>query len=252
MRKSFFSQALLLLIGACCFLSQQTNAQAAAQDKAAVKRMVEEVLEENPQLLMDALDNLRKKMEAEKEFGGRDILSKLRHELERDPRTYIAGNPQGDVTIIAFFDYRCGFCKRSHPIMQELLIKDPNIRLALKEFPILGPDSLVASRAAIAAMTQQKYLPFHDALMLSQGTLSPERVLRIARDSGLDIAELRKDMDDPAIEQTIKRNHEIAQSLAISGTPSYIIGDTLVPGYVDLQELQKLVAAARRKCETCN
>lgn len=251
MRFPVFVQSFLLA-AAICISNGGAMAQTTAPDKAVIKKMVGEVLEENPEILLEALANLRKKLDSEKPAGSHETLSRLRQELEHDPGTFIAGNAQGDITIVEFFDYRCGFCKRSHPIMKELLAKDPGIRLALREFPILGPESLIASRAAIAAMAQHKYAPFHDALMTAQGPLSAERVMALAGDSGLDVARLHKDMDNPAIDKTINRNHEIAQALAISGTPSFIIGDTLAPGFVDLEELQHLVAAARNKCETCN
>ncbi len=251
MMKLFFCATLLLSAASACFSIAPAQAQAASPDKAAVKQMIREVLDENPELLMEALDKLRAKMEAGQAQSGRESLSKLRAELERDPATFIAGNPRGDVTVVEFFDYRCGFCKRAQPIVQQLLQQDGGIRLALKEFPILGPDSLTASKAAIAAMEQEKYAPFHNALMAAQGTLSEERVLRIAAEAGLDAVKLRKDMDNPKIKKIIHRNHEIAQSLGISGTPSFIIGDTLAPGYVELEELKKLVAAARSECLTC-
>lgn len=242
---------VMLLLAAFCTFVPPTQAQTATTDKAAAKQMLREVLEENPEILLEALDNLRKNMESGEVKGSRETLVKLRKELERDPGTFIAGNPKGDVTIVEFFDYRCGYCKRAQPVIHKLLQQDGGIRLARKEFPILGPDSLIASRAAIAAMDQGKYEPFHEALMAAQGTLSESRVMRIAAENGLDAVRLRKDMDDPKIEKIIKRNHEIAESLGITGTPSFIIGDTLVPGYVEYEQLQRLVAAARSECLTC-
>jgi len=246
-----FLRTLSVGLMALLFISGPAQAEVPAADKAATKQLIREVLQENPELLLEALDNLRKKMEAGDPAAAREGLSKLRKELERDPDTFIAGNPSGDVTIVEFFDYRCGYCKRTQPIIQQLLKNDGGIRLALKEFPILGPDSVVASRAAIAALKSPKYEAFHTALMAAQGPLSETRILRIATEAGLDSAALRKDMDDPKIKSIITRNHEIAQSLNISGTPSFIIGDTLVPGFVELEQLQELVAAARKQCLTC-
>ena len=246
-----FLRTLCAGLMALLIIADPAQAQQTAADKAAAKQLVREVLQENPELLMEALDNLRKKMESGQTPGSRETLGRLRKELESDPGTFIAGNPKGDVTVVEFFDYRCGYCKRAQPVIQQLLKSDGRIRLALKEFPILGPDSLIASRAAIAAMRQDKYAPFHDALMAAQGALSEDRVLRIATENGLDAARLRKDMDDPKVEKIIKRNHEIAESLGISGTPSFIVGDTLVPGFAELEQLQKLVEAARSECLTC-
>lgn len=246
-----FLRPLCAGLMALLFISGPAQAQDTAADKAAAKERIREVLQENPELLMEALDNLRKKMEAGDPAAAREGLRKLRKELERDPDSFIAGNPNGDVTIVEFFDYRCGYCKRAQPIIAQLLKNDSGIRLALKEFPILGPDSTVASRAAIAALKTPKYEAFHNALMEAQGPLSESRILRIATEAGLDSAALRKDMDDPKINAIIARNHEIAQSLNISGTPSFVIGDTLVPGFVELEQLQELVAAARKQCLTC-
>jgi len=251
MKFFLLARALLLMMALLLLFPVAANAQSTPADKAATKQMVREVLEENPEILMEALDSLRKKMESGQMPGSRESLGKLRKELERDPDTFIAGNPQGDVTIVEFFDYRCGYCKRAQPIIQELLQKDGGVRLALKEFPILGPDSVVAARAAIAAMEQEKYAAFHNVLMATQGALSEARILRIATDSGLDAVKLRADMDDPKIGKIIDRNRKIAETLNITGTPSFIIGDTLVPGFVDLEQLQQLVAAARSECLTC-
>jgi len=248
---SILAGALLLGLASTGLPTNSAQAQTNAPDKAATKQMVREVLRENPEILMEALDNLRKQMESGQASESRNTLSGLRKELERDPDTFVAGNPAGDVTIVEFFDYRCGYCKQAQPVIEQLVKQDGRIRLALKEFPILGPDSVVASRAAIAAMRQKKYAPFHDALMATQGALSEARLLRIASDAGLDAARLRSDMDDPKIEKIIGRKHEIAESLGISGTPSFIIGDTLVPGVAELDKLQRLVAAARRECLTC-
>ncbi len=240
-----------ILFFGICLNATFGAAQAPAPDKAVIKQIVQEVLDENPDMLIDALERLRDKSQAGDKTGGNKILSELRKELERDPGTFIAGNPNGDVTVVEFFDYRCGYCKRASPVVQQLLQKDGRIRLALKEFPILGPDSLVASRAAIASIEQGKYEPFHVALMAASGSLSEERIMRIASDVGLDTVKLRKDMESPVVKKIIKRNHEIARKLDISGTPSFIIGDTLAPGFVDIEQMQWLVESAREECQTC-
>lgn len=248
---SIYLKAALFLLTLIWIFPDLAQAQTEPPGKEATRQIIREVLEENPEILLEALDSLRKKMESGQAPGSRASLGKLRKELERDPGTFIAGNPQGDVTIVEFFDYRCGYCKRAQPIIKELLQKDGRIRLALKEFPILGPDSVVASRAAIAAMKQEKYAVFHNALMAAQGPLGEERILRIATDAGLDAIKLRADMDNPEINKIIDRNHKIAETLNITGTPSFIIGDTLAPGFIDLEQMRQLVAAARSECLTC-
>jgi protein-disulfide isomerase len=163
----------------------------------------------------------------------------------------VLGNPKGDVTVVEFFDYRCPYCKQALNALQRLIRDDPNLRLVFKEFPILGPESVYASRVAIASREQGKYLELHHALMSHRGKFDQKSVLNIARGVGLDVDRLLVDMRKPQVEAMIKEASLIADRLAITGTPAIIIGDEVVPGYVDLVTLKTLVVAARRKCTTC-
>ena len=157
----------------------------------------------------------------------------------------VSGNPQGDVTVVEFFDYRCGYCKRAFPSVMALLKADSQVRVVWKEFPILGPVSLFAARAAMAADKQGLYHEFHVAVMGAEEELTEDTVIALAAANGLDIDRLRADMEDPAIDAYLEETRQLAQALGITGTPAFVVGDTLIPGAVDPARLQASVADAR-------
>ncbi|MCR9071983.1 MAG: DsbA family protein [Alphaproteobacteria bacterium] len=155
------------------------------------------------------------------------------------------GNPDGDVTIVEFFDYQCGYCKTMMKPLLDLVQEDGNIRLILKEFPILGPESETAAVASLAAQRQGKYEIFHTALLGLRGRLSTEAIWQVALEAGLDIETLKKDMADPVLQQHIRKSYQLAQALEIQGTPAFTIGNQIIPGAVSKEQLAELVAEAR-------
>ena len=169
--------------------------------------------------------------------------------LFRSAHQVTLGNPDGDVTMVEFFDYNCGFCKGALPAMLTLLDDDPKLKIVLKEWPILGPGSVDAAHVAIAARMQdadgQKYLAFHRKLLGDPGPADKEKALAAAAAAGLDIPRLEKDMASDEVRATIDENFELARAIGINGTPGYVIGDTVVPGAVGLPGLQSQVATAR-------
>jgi protein-disulfide isomerase len=158
----------------------------------------------------------------------------------------VGGNPSGDITLVEFFDYNCPYCRRVAPTVTDLIEDDPNLRLVYKEFPILGPGSQFAARAALASRAQGKYSEFHETLMNAGRQVNEDSVIEIAREVGLDVDRLAQDMEDPAIEAAIARNLALANTLGITGTPSFVIGDEIVPGAVDRATLEGLITQARR------
>ena len=172
-------------------------------------------------------------------------LAERRAEILHDPAAPVGGNPDGDVTLVEFFDYNCPYCRRVAPSVAELVETDPDLRVVYKEYPILGPGSQFAARAALASAKQGKYASFHHALMEADGQVTEQTVIEVARTVGLDIERLRADMEDPAIQEAIARNLQLANALGITGTPSFIIGQELVPGAVDLGTLLGLIDRAR-------
>ena len=216
-------------------------------DRTAIEEVVREFLLKNPEVIVEAVRNLQ---EREKQDSNQRLKANLvakRSELVNDPDTPVGGNPKGDVTIVEFFDYRCGFCKRVMPALQEVLKSDKNVRFVFKEFPILGPESVAASKVALAAwlVDKGKYEALHWALMKATGTLPESRLMKIAADVGYDAKALAKAMDDPKVENVIRRNYALAEALEINGTPAFVIGDHVIRGAVDLAAFRQAVAKAR-------
>lgn len=171
------------------------------------------------------------------------------------PRSVTLGNKGGDVTFVEFFDYNCGYCKRAMADMLELMKDDPKLKVVLKEFPVLGPGSVEAAQVAIAVRMQdssgKKYLDFHQKLMGGRGQADKARALAAAKDAGLDMARLDKDMQSPEVRSTIEENFKLAEAMGMNGTPSYVIGKQVVVGAVGLDALRQKVALARCGKEQC-
>lgn len=215
-----------------------------AQTKA-VETTIREYLLRNPEIIADAIQALQDKRQAAERNAVRAALDANRAELFTDPASPVSGDANGDVTVVEFFDYLCGVCKRVHPVVAELMKTDPKIRRVYKDWPILGPESVLAARAALASRAQGKYLPFHDALMEAKGRLDRKKLFAIAESVGIDNARLAKDMESKEITNVIRRNFKLADALKINGTPSFIIGDEVLRGGRDLDTMRRIVARAR-------
>ena len=210
------------------------------------EQRVREYLLKNPEVIMEALQVLQERQRAAEADTFKRTIAERSDDLLNDPAAPVGGNPAGDVTLVEFFDYNCPYCRRVTPTVVELEETDPDLRLVYKEFPILGPGSQFAARAALASRKQDKYLPFHRALMQATEQVTEQSVLVIARTVGLDTEQLTTDMQAPAIQEAIARNLQLANDLGITGTPSFVIGQEIVPGAADLRTLQGLIADARR------
>ena len=231
------------LLTAAVLLAAPVFAQNFTEDQ--IKALAIQAILENPQVVMEAVAILKEQEDAAKAKQSASLLTSRRDALERDPNAPVLGNIQGDVTIVEFFDYNCSYCKRVKPEVQTLLATDPNVRLVYREWPILGEGSVFAARAALASRNQGKYEEFHWAIMGFQERAQEESVLKVAADIGLDIDQLRADMDAPEIDEHIQTSLELTAALGFSGTPSFVIGDALVPGFVNTAQLEEFVAAAR-------
>jgi protein-disulfide isomerase len=245
MRRFLLSLAVLAALAAPATTRAQGAFSPAERDE--IKRLMIEMLRERPELVLEALEAIETKREAQVRARSSESVRERKAELYDDAQAPVAGNPRGNFTIVEFFDYRCPYCKQMHAPMKALLAADRELRVIRKDLPILGPASIIASHAALAARTQDKYPAFHDALMEFRGQLDEAAVFRIAADLKLDVARLRRDMESPAVVTLLQRNVALAQALAISGTPAFVIGDTLVPGAIDAETMKKLVAEARAK-----
>lgn len=246
------SRYATMALAAGLALGLMTLPSAAAEDlkpgqTRAIEKIVRDYLIRNPEIIIEAMDAYRKKQEQAEADATRRTLVERRAELRRDPGSPVSGDPDGDVSLIEFFDYRCGVCKRVHPIVAELMQSDRKLRRVYKEWPILGPESVFAARAALAARRQGKYLVFHKALMEAKKSLTPALVIVIAAKVGLKVKRLRRDMESPEIDAILKRNYALAEALKLRGTPSFVIGDELLRGGRDLQTLRRIVDRQRKE-----
>ena len=219
----------------------------APEQVEGIEGIVRDYLLANPEVLIQSLNAYQQRQKVAEQQRQQEAVIASRAALTSDPDTPVMGNPDGDVAIVEFFDYKCPYCKRAAGTIKKVVAADGNIRLVMKEFPILGPKSIKAARAALAVAKQGKYEEFHWALMTEPGDMSDPHIRRVARSVGVDVDLMTRDMKSPEIQAMIARNHELAQSLQITGTPAFVIGDTLVPGAVDRQTLERLVAQARAK-----
>lgn len=211
----------------------------------AFERRVRDYLVTNPEVIVEAMRNLERKQQAAEQTNAQTALATHRDELLNSPDSPVGGNPQGDVTMVEFFDYNCTYCRQVAPAMVEAEAADPQLRIVYKEFPILGPNSIIAAKAALAANRQNAYPRFHKAMMQVSGTADEAKVDAIAEEIGLDVEQLRIDMADPAIDLEIERNLALAQVLRINGTPGFVIGEEILRGATDLQTMLSLIAQAR-------
>jgi protein-disulfide isomerase len=213
--------------------------------KAQIEAVVRQYILEHPEIVVEALQAMQMRREAEAVQRQQQALESSREALVSAKGDPVGGNPQGDVTLVEFFDYQCGYCKAVHPSLRDLMGEDRNLRVVYKEFPILGPASVTAAKAALAAARQGKYEPMHDALMELRGQLDDAKVMRVAESLDLDLERLKADMESVEILATIERNMDLARRLEINGTPAFVIGDQLVPGAVPLEQLKEAVGKAR-------
>jgi protein-disulfide isomerase len=239
-------KAVLCAAAATLALLSPSVATAKELERADVEKIVREYLLANPEILNEMIEELKAREERSAADKAKTGIAQSKDALLNDGFSYVAGNPNGDVTVVEFFDYRCGYCKKARPEIVKLLEQDANVRLIVKELPILSEVSHEAAKAAIAALNQggDQYWKFHQAL-LSAEDLDSDAIYDIAGGVGLDVARLKKDMEDPAIEDKIKKTHDLAEAIGVDGTPAFIVGDQLIPGYMTADDLKDIVAAQR-------
>jgi protein-disulfide isomerase len=241
------SRALWLVLPLLPLLATLPSWAAEPPQREQVETIVREYLRAHPEVVVEALREMeRREREAE---GQRRAAAIRAHaaELFQPRHSPVGGNAAGDVTIVEFLDYQCDYCKRGAAEIAKLLQADPGVRLVFKEWPILGPESVLAARAALAAVQQGRYHALHAALMARSERLTEESILAAAAGVGLDLERLKRDMEAPAVREELQRTAALAQALGIRGTPALILGNQLHAGIADLATLQRLVREARRE-----
>jgi len=225
-----------------------------AIDRPAVEKIVRDYLMTNPEILLEVQQALEIKMNAEREAQAKVAVTENAARIFRSDADPIYGNPDGDVTVVEFFDYNCGFCKRAIPHITELVENDKNVKVVFKEFPIFGEESEQAAIAALAAHKQGKYWEMHRALLEDPGRANRQKAMTIARKLNLDMAKFEADMQLPEIRKVITDAQSLAQEMGIQGTPHFLVGPQTIPGAPEdlLQQIQTRVAAVRKEgCTVC-
>jgi protein-disulfide isomerase len=239
-------------IGVAAFAEAEAAEFSDAQHKEIIA-VVKDYLIKNPEILRELMQELEKRDELAQAEQAKAGIAQNAEQIFRSKADFIAGNPKAAVTVVEFFDYNCGFCKRAVPDVLALIDGDKDLKVVLKEFPILGPGSVFASKAAIASKKQGRYWDFHLALLRARDSLNEDAVLRIAKDVGLDVDRLKRDVTAADVVETIDGNARLARAIGIEGTPAFLIGERLLPGAVGLPALRKELAALREAggCKVC-
>ena len=248
----------LMLIGAALVvlgINGTANAQAPtgpstpvpAEAPDAFGAKVRAYLLQHPEVIMEAVEIFQQRQQQAAAEVAKGVIASRADEIFRDPMAPVGGNSEGDVTLVEFFDYNCPYCRQVAPTLVELRRADPRLRLVYKEFPILGPGSEAAAKAALAAVRQGKYEALHDTLMQIEGKVAEAAVFQAAMTAGLNVEQLKRDMADPALDEAIARNRALAAELGINGTPGFVIADRVIPGLAEKEALEGLIAEARSK-----
>ena len=212
-------------------------------ERARIEAVVHDYLVNHPEVIIQSVQDYQERLQAEKDKAAKDQVAKRSSDLLHDPQSQVLGNAGSDCALVEFFDNQCPYCQANEPELQKLLKQDGRVKLILKEFPILGPTSLVASKAALASVKQGKYPEFHAALLAHKGHYQSAAVVdEVAKSIGLDLDQLHKDMEAPEIAAEIGRNLELGRALDISGTPGFVIGNQIIPGATSMEDLKKYVA----------
>ena len=225
------------------------------QQKTELGGIIREYLVSHPEVLQEAMAELEKRQTLAEAEKNKAAVKSNAATLFDSSHQVIVGNPQGDVTLVEFFDYNCGYCKRALSDMLELMKDDGKLRVVLKEFPVLGPGSIEAAQVAVAARMQdksgKKYLDFHQRLLGGRGQADRAHALAAAKDAGFDMTRIEKDSTSPEVKATIEENMKLAEQLGLNGTPSYVVGNEVVVGAVGLDALKEKVKTARCATASC-
>jgi len=235
---------------------QAASAQSfSGAQRGEIEKIVREYLIAHPEVLEEVMAELTKRQAAAESEKQQATIAKNADAIFNAPRGVTMGNKDGDVTFVEFFDYNCGFCKRAMADMMELMKNDPKLKVVLKEFPVLGQGSIEAAQVGVAVRMQdpggKKYLDFHQKLLNGRGQVDKARAMAAAKEAGLDMAKLEKDISSPEVRATLEENLRIADSLGMNGTPSYVIGKQIVIGAVGADALREKISNARCGKATC-
>ncbi len=245
MRSFFLSLAMVLFTG---LASAQSFSDMSDAETEAFGAAVRAYLLDNPEVIMEAVAVLEQRQQQDASATDLELVAQYYEQIFNDGYSHVSGNPDGAIEIVEFSDYKCGFCKRAYPELLVLIEENPDIRFVLKEYPILGAESTLASRAAISVLINEgdeAYERFHDALMLENGPLTDLSLPLIAENLDIDSAKMIETMNTALVTQIIQSNRSLGQQMQISGTPTFVFGEQMVRGYVPLAQMQQIVDEIR-------
>ncbi|MDB4044327.1 DsbA family protein [Emcibacteraceae bacterium] len=230
----------MISIGMFSFIgnTQQSVNNFNIEQKNEIKKMIRNYILEYPEIIPEAVEVLRFRQNISRIKDSQNLLY-------NDGYSFVAGNKNGDVTLVEFYDYNCGYCKQVPDVLARLIEEDKNLKVIFKELPILAETSQFASVAAMASMKQGKFSKFHSAMMKNKRALTEDLILKIATDSGIDEAQLLIDMEDPKIEENIMKTKYLVQNIGISGTPGFVIGNQIIPGFIPYEKLKAIITKER-------
>ena len=238
---------LTAALTALCLISTPARAETSPQERQEIEQIVRDYLLANPEIIEEAVNALRAKREAEQAASQAEALEENRELIFDSPHQMVLGNPEGAITLVEFFDYNCGYCRRAVSDMMALIESNPDLRMVMKEFPILSEGSVAAARLSVAVKEKapERYVEFHQELFTRPGEATADKALEIARDLGMDVAALETTAASGGVTDNLQEVQMLANKLGITGTPSYVVGSELVPGAAGYDALQEKVAAMR-------
>jgi protein-disulfide isomerase len=245
--------SLAVAIGLMGAIHAAAADEISAEQRQAFEAIIRDYLIKHPEVIKEAMEELERRQALEAQAATKQKIRERAEEIYHSSGDLVLGNPKGKVTVVEFFDYNCAYCKRAIPEVEKLIQMDKDVKVVIKEFPILGPGSVFAAKAALASRSQGKYNEFHQALTKFEGVKDETSVMQVAEQVGLDLEKLKTDMESKAVSDVIGRNYSLAESLSINGTPSFVIDEALEPGYVQYDVLAGHVSAVRQNggCRVC-
>ena len=233
--------AVALLVGASTLVAQDA---VPAQSQQQVEQIVRQYILDHPEVVLESIKSFQQREQAKQRERAKGSIITREADLLRDASSPFTGKSDADISVVEFFDYHCGYCKKVHPTVMKLLADNPRVRVVFKEFPILGAESMIAAKAGLAAQRQGAYLQFHQELMTTTQPFTLENIERIALKLGLNAARLKTDMESPEILAALTHNQELGSALGVNATPSFVIDSELVSGAVDAAGFQALIDRA--------
>ena len=238
-KKLFATLSVAMLIGSGRLHAEDVST---TLSRADIEKIVREYILQHPEVLMESVRANQARERVEAQNRSKDAVAANRRELFDDAGSPAAGTGAAEVTIVQFFDYKCGYCRRVSPVVSKLLDTHKNVRMIFKEFPILGQESQVAARAALAAAKQGAYVPFHEELLNWNGPITPASVEDIGRKLGMDVAQLKADMSSKDVDAELIQNRQLANAIGVQSTPSFVIGGELISGAMDLTGFEEVIS----------